>query len=63
MTFDEAENQLNKIVEYDNVRYMFHAVLIAQDIKTGEYLYFARLLSLTANSVMECRLSDVKKIF
>ena len=53
---------LNTVVQYNGVDYMFQGCIIRKNTATNEYYYQAELADLQARSILITKLSDVKKI-
>ncbi|WP_406534423.1 hypothetical protein [Methanobrevibacter sp.] len=62
MDIREVKTNLNTVVRYNGVDYMFQGCTILKNTATNEIYYQAELADLKARSVLITKLSDVKKI-
>lgn len=62
MDIREVKTNLNTVVRYNGVDYMFQGCTIRKNTATNEIYYQAELADLKARSVLITKLSDVKKI-
>lgn len=60
MELSRVKYKLNKEVEYKGVKYRLTACILRYKEKDG-YYYQAELQDLNANSVLICKLDDVKE--
>ena len=58
----EVKANLNAVVQYNGIDYMFQGCTIRKNAATNEFYYQAELADLQARSILITKLSDVKKI-
>ena len=58
----EVKANLNTIVQYNGVDYIFQGCTVRKNTATNEIYYQAELADLKARSILIKKLSDVKKI-